>query len=76
MQKLTITPIELEFLLWCYYSPEPAKNVHLRIIQGFIERMIFLKVLKKTKDIYELTAKGKSWVMAILSTPIPTKGKK
>jgi hypothetical protein len=70
-----ITPVELEFLLHCYYSPAPYTHYH-SLLDPFIERMLNEGILVRQIDrihggTYRVTERGKVWVEHILNTPFP-----
>lgn len=69
-----LTPCELEFLLHCYYSPNPFERIWAPALQDAAERMTMLEVIlpcPKMMNVWIVTEKGKFWIEDILSTPPP-----
>lgn len=74
---MRLTPLQLEVLLHTYYSPSryprmsgPAKEA----IDLFVDCGIFFEVAEQAEVNYSglsVTEKGKAWVEAILSVPMP-----
>lgn len=73
---MKMSPVQLEFLLWCHYSPERHSRVHVGPIQEFVrfavrEGIITQDSKNPKDDVYQTTEKGKAWIEDILSTPLP-----
>jgi hypothetical protein len=67
-----MSPLELRFLLHCYYSPAAWNDPSGNLLDGFIINMLGDRVIERTGDItFGLTDKGKFWIHEILDTPQP-----
>lgn len=67
---MSLSPLEMQFLLDCHCSsePNPANNEPAK---RFAENAITLGVLRKAGEGYVITPKGRAWVLACISTDCP-----
>jgi hypothetical protein len=87
LAKSRLTPIELMFLLHCFYSPEQWDGLQSIAGQEAAARFRKLKVVERvpqigsvnpdssSEELYGLTELGHVWLREILSVPMPQKRK-
>lgn len=67
---MSLTPLEMQFLLDCHCSPEP-NTANNEPAKRFADTGVTLGVLRKYGEGYTITPKGRAWVFACLSTDCP-----
>ena len=72
------SPVNLEILLHCYYSPEPlprydAPATKEGVLYLLRNDMISIEgyVKEESKDIYRATAKGEFYIKHLMTVPFP-----
>ena len=78
MENRVISPMELEILLFYYYSPMAyhRDNVSSKAIQAALDFLINEGMLEETKREgaqrgYDVSGKGQFYIAYILATPFP-----
>lgn len=70
---MNLTPVKLEFLLYCYYSGEKwNREISPAIkyaISEFLQHDIIIRDSRPSG--FKVTEKGNFWVKEILKTPMP-----
>ncbi len=71
-----MTPMSIEVLLWCYYSPLPYPDINLNSVQEIILQFLEFKliVISKTNyefPVYDCTDLGKAHVRQLCNLPLP-----
>ena len=74
----SVTPLQLEILLHCYYSPQPWRGdrsltPYKQAIQYFLESEMIEVSGKEYEEVYDITERGHAYIEAILGLPFPTK---
>lgn len=72
--KENLTPFEIQFLLHCYYSPNPWPDSNARqdAIDRFeAEALLFFYANTSDGPVYRLTPRGKALVQMLCATPFP-----
>lgn len=70
---MKLKPIELEYLLHCYYLEEKSPLQEVTVIKEFARRMAYEGILEKSFMGVnpELTKKGVAWIQLILDIDVP-----
>ena len=69
---MSLTPIQLEYLLHCHYEAFYKPAFPSEVISGQFNRLEFLKLIEKDKNgFYSTTQKGKAYVKAACDLPMP-----
>jgi hypothetical protein len=74
---MNMTPCEIEFMLHCYYSPEPHPRYYAPAITEAARRLTKEGLIKYDdcieygRPIYKATEKGKFYVKILCETPFP-----
>lgn len=67
-----MTPVEIEVLLHCYYSPEPIPRLNVPAVSSAVQKLHNLKLIEITTDsTYTATSRGRAMVELIKAVPIP-----
>lgn len=66
-----MTPLEIRFLLHCYYSPEPFREGGQAFPSGWALESGLVQHPQETPDVYPLTDRGQALVNVWLATPLP-----
>jgi hypothetical protein len=67
------TPSNLEFLLHCYYSPEPHDRVKAPAIEEARSYLLEQEMIQTTTSnfVYNVTPRGEAYIKYILEVPFP-----
>lgn len=74
MSNHVITPIELEFLLWCHYSTEKFPRIEAPAVKEAVNKFWRNGLINQDiadDDVYQLSEKGQFYINEICSTPFP-----
>ncbi len=69
-----MTPLELEVLIHCYYSPELHPRFTAPSVEAAYESHIKAELIKPVKEYFTATEKGKAHIAQILALPLPKTG--
>jgi hypothetical protein len=70
---MTITPLLIEILLHCHYSPEPHPRVHVSAIAEALAAFMREGMIepREVRGCYQTTERGAAWVEMLCATPFP-----
>jgi len=69
-----ITPLHLEILIHAYTRPSPMPNCDAPAVIEYAQDLFdwhMIKFYDRDQEIFESTSRGKVWLRAMLSVPMP-----
>ena len=67
-----MTPLEIEVLIHCHSCPAPHPRLNAPTVAGTITEFKNQEVIRRVKNYWETTDKGKAMIRLLCSIPLPT----